>query len=162
MYSISYTQLVVLIMNCPFCKNNACTKVVDKRDTERATRRRRECEMCGKRFTTYERIDNISIKVLKRSGKIEDFDRDKLKRAVLKATSKRGVEEEAVDVIVSEIEQILMNDEKQLINSVQIGELVLKKLTKLDKLSALLFASVYKEFKSLEDVQLELERLSVH
>lgn len=148
-------------MNCPFCKNNSCTKVVDKRDTERATRRRRECEMCSKRFTTYERIENITLKVLKRSGKIEDFDREKLKKAVLKATSKRGVEEEKVDVLVSEIEQVLMNDEKQIISSVQIGELVLKKLTKIDKLSALLFASVYKEFKSLEDVQIELERLSV-
>ncbi len=147
-------------MVCPFCKNNSCTRVVDKRDTETATRRRRECEKCGKRFTTYERIENVNLNVLKRNGKIEEFDREKLKRGVLKATSKRGVPEEKVDELVLEVEQLLMNNDQQTISSVYIGELVLKKLTQLDKLSALLFASVYKEFKSLEEVQSELERLS--
>jgi len=148
-------------MNCPFCKNDSCTRVIDKRDTGSATRRRRECEVCGKRFTTYERTENIILAVLKRSGKIEEFDREKLKRGILKATSKRGVPEEKVDEIVADIEHTLINSEKQVIDSKYIGELVLKKLTKTDKLSALLFASVYKEFKSLEEVQAELERLTI-
>jgi len=146
-------------MVCPYCKN-AETKVVDKRDSSNTTtRRRRECESCGKRFTTYERVENISLNVVKRAGKVEEFDREKIKRGIMKAVSKRGIPEITIDELVTEIEQALMNSETQLIRTVDIGEMVLKKLTKIDKLAALLFASVYKEFESLEQVQKELLRL---
>mgnify|MGYP001491080216 FL=1 len=146
-------------MICPYCKSN-CTRVIDKRESgTTATRRRRECEKCKKRFTTYERVENVILNILKRDGRIQEFDREKLKRGISKATSKRHVPEEIVDELISDIEQKLMVSDKQVIKSTEIGEMVLKKLTKIDKLSALLFAAVYKEFKSLEDVQKELERL---
>ena len=146
-------------MICPYCKSN-CTRVIDKRESgTTATRRRRECEKCKKRFTTYERVENVILNIVKRDGRIQEFDREKLKRGISKATSKRHVPEEIVDELISDIEQKLMVSEKQIIKSTEIGEMVLKKLTKIDKLSALLFAAVYKEFQSLEDVQKELERL---
>lgn len=146
-------------MICPYCKSN-CTRVIDKRESgTTATRRRRECEKCKKRFTTYERVENVILNILKRDGRVQEFDREKLKRGISKATSKRHVPEEVVDEVISEIEQKLMMSDKQIIKSTEIGEMVLKRLTKIDKLSALLFAAVYKEFKSLEDVQKELERL---
>ena len=146
-------------MICPYCKSN-CTRVIDKRESgTTATRRRRECEKSKKRFTTYERVENVILNILKRDGRVQEFDREKLKRGISKATSKRHVPEEIVDDLISDIEQKLMVSEKQIIKSTEIGEMVLKKLTKIDKLSALLFAAVYKEFTSLEDVQKELERL---
>jgi transcriptional repressor NrdR len=146
-------------MICPFCKSN-CTRVIDKRESgTTATRRRRECEQCKKRFTTYERVENVILNILKRDGRIQEFDREKLKRGIAKATSKRHISDEVIDDIISEIEQRLLGNDKQIIKSSEIGEMVLKKLTKIDKLSALLFAAVYKEFQRLEDVQSELARL---
>lgn len=145
---------------CPYCKHPD-VKVVDKRDCgETSFRRRRECEVCGKRFTTYERIERVTLNVLKRDGKVEEFDREKLKRGIIKAVKKRDIPEDSIDTIVNEIELQLMNNDQITINSKEIGEMVLKKLTQIDKLGALLFAAVYKEFRTLEDVQSELERLS--
>lgn len=147
-------------MVCPYCKSENL-KVVDKRESsESSIRRRRECEQCQKRFTTYERIERVTLNVLKRDGRVEEFDRDKLKRGIMKAVNKRNIPVEIIDDLINDIESSLMSCEKQLMRSVDIGEMVLKRLTKIDKLGALLFASVYKEFKSLEDVQDELERLS--
>lgn len=146
-------------MNCPYCKSNKL-KVVDKRDcTETSIRRRRECEECGKRFTTYERIERITLNVLKRSGKIEEFDREKLKRGILKAVSKRDIPEETLDDMIFDIESNLMVREKQAVETKEIGLMVLKRLTQIDKLAALLFAAVYKDFNKLEDVHAELLRL---
>ena len=148
-------------MKCPYCKEN-CTRVIDKRNAqENVTRRRRECESCKKRFTTYERVETLNIFVEKRDGSIEDYERDKLKRGILKATSKREVGEEKVEELIKEVEDVILASRRSKVKSVEIGELVLERLTKLDKLSALLFASVYKEFKTLEQVQVELERLSI-
>lgn len=148
-------------MFCPFCKSED-TKVVDKRDNAETnvTRRRRECHACHKRFTTYERIENIILNVKKRDGRVEDFDREKLKRAILKAVKKREVSEVQIEQLISDIEQRLLQNDKQEITSVEIGEMVLRGLTQIDKLGALLFAAVYKELKTLEDVQNELDRLS--
>ena len=146
-------------MNCPFCKNPD-TRVIDKRDTyPSVTRRRRECERCSKRFTTYERIENICLNVEKRDGRVEEFNREKIKRGIMKAVSKRNISEEKIEALISDIEQNLLNNEKQVIKTTEIGEMVLKGLTKIDKLGALLFASVYKEFETLKQVQKELERL---
>jgi transcriptional repressor NrdR len=147
-------------MNCPFCGNQNL-KVLDKRSsTPQTIRRRRECDACGKRFTTYERIEKVTIQVLKRDGRTEEFDREKLKRGILKAIKKRGISDQVLEDIVHEIEQCLLTMESQIIKSTEIGEMVLTKLTQIDKLGALLFAAVYKEFQSLEDVEQELARLS--
>ncbi|MEP7103409.1 MAG: transcriptional regulator NrdR [Candidatus Dojkabacteria bacterium] len=147
-------------MVCPYCKNEDL-RVVDKRECgESSIRRRRECEKCGKRFTSYERIEKVTLNVLKRDGRIEEFDREKLKRGVVKAVKKRYIADDVLESMITEIEHNLMNREEQTIKSVEVGELVLKHLTKIDKLGALLFASVYKEFQSLEDVQKEMERIS--
>lgn len=147
-------------MVCPYCKSEKL-KVVDKRESnEHSIRRRRECEECKKRFTTYERIERVTLNVLKRSGNVEEFDREKLKRGIMKAVNKRSIPEERIDELINDIESTLMCKDTQLIRSVEIGEMVLKRLTQIDKLGALLFASVYKEFQRLEDVQKELERLS--
>lgn len=146
-------------MVCPYCKSEQL-KVVDKRNcAETAIRRRRECESCSKRFTTYERIERVTLNVQKRDGRVEEFDREKLKRGIKKAVSKRDVEESVIDEMIFDIESNLMNRDEQTINAKEIGEMVLKRLTKVDKLAALLFAAVYKDFKKLEDVHKELVKL---
>lgn len=148
-------------MHCPYCKSDKI-KVVDKRDNEETntSRRRRECEECEKRFTTYERIEKVLINVQKRDGQIQEFDREKIKIGIMKAVKKRALSDETVEEIVSNVENKLMNSDKQTIPTVTIGDLVLEELTHRDKLGALLFASVYKEFKTLEDVQKQLEKFS--
>ncbi len=148
-------------MHCPYCKSEKI-KVIDKRDNEdtNTSRRRRECETCDRRFTTYERIEKVLVNVEKRDGKIQEFDREKVKLGIFKAVKKRTLGEEVVEEIVQNIENKVMNMDKETIPTKVIGELVLEELTKRDKLGALLFASVYKEFKSLEDVQNELEKFS--
>ncbi len=147
-------------MICPFC-NSQNLRVIDKRSSSTQTiRRRRECENCKKRFTTYERIEKVTMQVVKRDGRVEEFDREKIKRGILKAVKKRDISDQTLEDIVHEIEQQLLNSGKQVVRSVDIGEMVLTHLTQIDKLGALLFAAVYKEFKSLEDVEKELNRLS--
>lgn len=149
-------------MVCPYCKCD-CTRVIDKRDNNvtNLTRRRRECAKCHKRFTTYERIENVLLNVIKRDGSIEEFDRAKLRRGILKATGKRGIEEEVIDEIIVNVESKLLQSDKTSVESKVIGRLVLTQLNNIDKLSALLFAAVYKEFQSLEDVEKELKQLSI-
>ncbi len=148
-------------MFCPYCRNED-TRVVDKRDNSDTgvTRRRRECSNCNKRFTTYERIENIILNVVKRDGRVEEFDREKLRRGILKAVKKRNIYDKQLDELIAEIEQNLMNSEKNETTTVDIGQMVLRGLTKIDKLGALLFAAVYMKFQSLEDVHEELEKLS--
>jgi transcriptional repressor NrdR len=98
------------------------------------------------------------LQVLKRDGRVEDFDRENLKRGILKAVKKRNISENRIDELINEIEQNLLNTDKTIIKSVDIGEMVLAKLTEIDELVALLFASVYKEFQTLEEVEKELKR----
>jgi transcriptional repressor NrdR len=146
-------------MVCPYCKSEEL-KVIDKRNcAEASIRRRRECEKCAKRFTTYERIERVTLNVLKRDGRVQEFDREKLKRGILKAVSKRGVPENMVDEMIFDIESNLMSRDAQTIDVKEIGQMVLIRLTKIDKLAALLFAAVYKDFQKLEDVHNELQRL---
>ncbi len=155
-------HLVTIQMHCPYCKSQNI-KVIDKRDNDdtNTSRRRRECDDCTKRFTTYERIEKVLVNVIKRDGKIQEFDREKIKLGILKAVKKRTLSEEIVEEIVQNIENKLINmDDSTNIPTTLIGELVLEELTHRDKLGALLFASVYKEFKTLEDVQKELEKFS--
>jgi transcriptional repressor NrdR len=141
-------------MFCPYCHGED-TKVVDKRDNNETgvTRRRRECMACKKRFTTYERIETISLNVVKRSGKVEEFDREKLKRGILKAVKKRPISESQIDELIDDIELKLINRTQREIKTTQIGTMVLTRLKKIDKIGYLLFASVYKDFDSIEDFE---------
>jgi len=119
-------------MKCPYC-NDPDTKVIDKRDTEdmAVTRRRRECLKCGKRFTTYERLEQINLVVVKKDGKRELFDRSKIKLGMLKACEKTSVSEDQIEKAVEQIETALKNKDTTEIDSTTIGELVMKKLKKL-------------------------------
>lgn len=147
-------------MQCPYCHNDN-TNVLESRITEDggAMRRRRECEKCGKRFTTYERAEGVDIKVVKKSGKIEDFDREKLRRGIMKATWKRPVSMEQIEGMVDEVERILRRKTTTEVRSWEIGNLVINRLKKIDPLAYLLFASVYREFESLNDFSEELTKL---
>src|SRR3989344_4671554 len=145
-------------MRCPYCRNDE-TKVVDKRDTGGVNRRRRECLKCEKRFTTYERVDLVDLFVVKKDGTREGFDREKLKRGVLKACEKRPVSSEDIEKTVNEIEGYLRKREKTEVNSKIIGEMVMKKLKNLDKVAYIRFASVYKEFADIDDFKEELKSL---
>ena len=145
-------------MLCPYC-NAAETKVTDKRDSEGLTRRRRECLKCEKRFTTYERVE-LDLNVVKKKGAREKFDRDKLKRGVEKAFEKRDFNGEEVDKIVSDIEARIHRIAKDKdIKSSKIGEIVMDKLKKVDKVAYIRFASVYREFADIDDFKKELKEL---
>lgn len=145
-------------MICPYC-NNEETKVVDKRDAEGETRRRRECLKCNERFTTYERVE-LDLNVVKKDGKREKFSRDKLKRGVEKALEKRPFTSEQINDIVSEIESKINRTAKDKeIKSNQIGEIVMNKLKKHDKIAYIRFASVYREFADLDDFRKEIKEL---
>ncbi len=141
-------------MFCPFCHSED-TKVVDKRDNNETgvTRRRRECISCARRFTTYERIETISLNVIKRSGKVEEFDREKLKRGISKAVKKRDIPEDKIDQLIDDVELKLLNRKNGEVKSTEIGEMVLTRLKKLDTIGYLLFASVYRDFNSIDDFE---------
>lgn len=147
-------------MKCAYCGHTE-TSVIDSRvsDDQEAIRRRRVCLACDKRFTTYERIEGIDLKVVKKSGEKQDFSRDKLKRGIVKATWKRPVSMSDIDELIDEVERLLRQKEGNEVKSWEVGNLVINRLKKLDKLSYLLFASVYRDFDSLEDFQAELEKL---
>jgi transcriptional repressor NrdR len=148
-------------MHCPYCKSHS-VKVIDKRDNEETnvSRRRRGCEDCKKRFTTYERVATVLLNVIKRDDRIEEFDREKIKIGIYKAVKKRPIPPSSIEEIVQNIENKLLLKDENTIKSTDIGEMVLEELMKVDKLGALLFASVYQEFQSLEDVQKALEKFS--
>ncbi len=147
-------------MKCPYCLRQK-TKVVDKRDIPEVDtiRRRRECLECGKRFTTYERIELTGLSVIKKDGKRESFDRDKLLSGVLKACEKRPIPRERVEKLVGEVEAELRNQDDKEIPSTEIGKLVMEKLRDLDKVAYIRFASVYREFTDLSSFETELVKL---
>lgn len=145
-------------MRCIFCGNSE-TKVIDKRDIKDNTRRRRECLKCKKRFTTYERAEDLSLIVIKKDGRREQFDKEKLKKGILKACEKRAVSIEKIDKLVDKIESSLRKLKAKEIKSSIIGEKVIKELKKLDKVAYIRFASVYKEFKDVNDFKKELKEV---
>jgi len=145
-------------MKCVFC-NAADTKVTDSRDSDSDVRRRRECEKCGKRFTTYEKIEQNPLIVIKKDGRRENFSREKLKSGVMKACEKREIGMEKVDNAVNEIENALRNEDKTEIQSRLIGELVIRKLKKLDKVAYIRFASVYRDFEDVKDFEKEIRAI---
>lgn len=147
-------------MKCPYCgKQN--TSVIDSREAEDQTsiRRRRRCMECSKRFTTYERVEGIELKVIKKDGAREDFSRDKLRRGIVKATWKRPVPMNEVELLIDDVERKLRQREVSEVKSWEIGNLVINRLKKLDPLSYLLFASVYRDFESVEDFIDEIHKL---
>ena len=145
-------------MLCPYC-NNAETKVTDKRDSEGLTRRRRECLKCGKRFTTYERVE-FDLVVVKKDGKRQKFDRDKLKTGIEKAFEKLLISAEKIDKIVRDIEAKIHRIAKgKEVKSSKVGEIVMAKLKKVDKVAYIRFASVYREFADLDDFKKEIKEL---
>lgn len=147
-------------MRCIFCGKED-SDVVETRISEDGlvVRRRRECSGCLKRFTTYERVEQLPLIVIKRDGRRERFDRDKLKRGLLKSCEKTTITLDQVEKIVSEVENELKQEETTEIESIKIGNLVAKRLKKLDKIAYIRFASVFRRFVDVEDFENEIKKL---
>jgi len=147
-------------MYCLFCRHTD-TEVIETRiaDDGNSVRRRRECPKCQKRFTTYEKVEEIPVLVIKRDGRRERFDREKLKNGIIKAVGKTTVSAEQVEKIVSETEAEIAEQGSPELESRQIGKIAAKKLKKLDKVAYIRFASVFQRFVDLEDFQKELKKL---
>lgn len=147
-------------MKCPYCHFEN-TEVIETRDSEdlRVTRRRRNCPKCEKRFTTYERIENVPITVIKKDQRRESFDREKLRRGIWRASGKTTIKAEDVDRIVDEVEREIIGGETTEVTSQKIGELVARRLKKLDKIAYIRFASVFRRFVDVEDFEREVKKL---
>jgi len=141
-------------MKCPFC-NHPETQVLESRTVEdaNALRRRRVCEHCKKRFTTYEKTKTSVLWVIKKDGKREPFDREKIKRGVLRAIEKRPVSLDLVNEIVSQVEREMLRKKTEEVGSRTIGNAIMKRLKKIDRVAWLRFASVYLEFEDLKDFE---------
>ncbi len=138
-------------MKCPFCSNEE-TKVVDSRpaDTDRSVRRRRECPFCGARFTTYERYEMQPIMVVKRDGRREIYNRDKILRGLIKACEKRNVTMEELSDTVADVDMQLQKTGKSEISSEEIGKMTMDLLKKIDHVAYVRFASVYRDFRDID------------
>jgi len=147
-------------MFCIFCKHTD-TEVIETRLSEDGTtvRRRRSCPKCEKRFTTYERLEDLPILVVKRDGRRERFDRDKLRRGLFKACEKTALTAQQIEETVLSVEQELKNVGMSEVESNQIGKWVAKKLKVLDKIAYIRFASVFKRFVDIDDVEKEVKKL---
>ena len=144
-------------MECPYCSGK--TRVTDKRSSPVGIRRRRECLKCKKRITTYEKIGRSDVYVVKKDGRREMFSRDKLEAGIYRAFEKRPVAKEKIEKMINEIEEQLMRRGRKEVGSSAIGELVMKKIKKLDNVAYIRFASVYRNFQDLGDFKKELGRL---
>ncbi|MBU2102084.1 MAG: transcriptional regulator NrdR [Candidatus Omnitrophota bacterium] len=144
-------------MKCPFCNHNE-DKVIDSRETGEgaAIRRRRECLNCAKRFTTYEYVEKTALMVIKKDGRREAFSRQKIVSGLVKACEKRPVSMENLEKLVSEVELELQKKFEQEVESRHVGELVIEKLSKLDDVAYVRFASVYRQFKDINQFMREL------
>lgn len=147
-------------MDCPYC-GSTNHNVLESRTSEdgASLRRRRECQGCKKRFTTYERVEGVDLIVIKRDGVREDFDREKIKRGLMKATWKRPVTMDQIEDLITEVEQMLRRRKGTEVKSSEIGKLVINRLRKIDKVGYLLFATVYKDFEGLDDFEREINKL---
>lgn len=147
-------------MRCPNCKYNG-TRVVDSRpaDAGNSIRRRRECEQCGFRFTTFEKVEESPLIVVKKDGAREEFAREKVRRGLIRACEKRPVSAEQLEEIVNEVERELRNIGDSEISSELIGEKVMDKLANLDEVAYVRFASVYRQFKDINVFVEELKEL---
>jgi len=147
-------------VKCPYCEYQE-SKVVDSRPTDegQAIRRRRECISCGKRFTTYEKIEELPIVVVKKDGNRQVYDRNKLMNGIIKACEKRPVSMSSIEQIVDDIEKTIFNSLENEITSTQIGELVMNKLKDIDEVAYVRFASVYRQFKDVNSFMDELKKI---
>lgn len=147
-------------MKCPFCEHTE-TKVIDSRHTEEghAIRRRRECDKCNKRFTTYEKIEEMLLMVVKKDGRREPFDRSKVLSGIIKACEKRPVPMADIERVVNEIERGLNNMMEKEVPSSFVGELIMDKLKELDEVAYVRFASVYRQFTDVNTFVAEVEKL---
>jgi transcriptional repressor NrdR len=148
-------------MKCPYCGSKD-TEVVETRDSEdlETIRRRRACVTCEKRFTTYERVENVNLVVIKKDGRREQFDRDKLKNGIIRSCEKTTVTVDQIEEIVTEVERELRSGESIEIESKKIGQLVSARLKKLDKIAYIRFSSVFKRFVDIEDFEKEVKKLT--
>ena len=146
-------------MECPYC-HNIETKVTDSRDTgTMSIRRRRECLKCNKRFTTYEYIELTPIYVKKKDGRLEKFDRNKIKKGIMKALEKRPIDSETIEDVLVSIEEKIRRTGKEEIESKEIGEYVMEKLKEVDHVAYIRFASVYRSFTDLSSFEKEVKNL---
>lgn len=147
-------------LKCPFCNNDE-SKVVDSRPTEEgyAIRRRRECNSCKKRFTTYEKIEETPLIIVKKDGNRETYNKDKILNGIIKACEKRPVSFEQMEKIIDSIERTLQNSLDKEISSKYIGELVMSRLKEIDEVAYVRFASVYRQFKDINTFVDELTKL---
>ena len=147
-------------MKCPFC-NEADTKVIDSRpaDDNSSIRRRRQCEKCGKRFTTYEKLETMPLMVIKKDRSREVYDRSKIESGILHSCHKRPESCQQIDSMVDEVELQVFNREEKEVESTVIGELVMKKLQEIDEVAYVRFASVYREFKDVNTFIEEIGKL---
>jgi transcriptional repressor NrdR len=147
-------------MKCPYCEYFE-SKVVDSRPTDegQAIRRRRECIKCNKRFTTYEKIEEIPIIVVKKDGNRQAFDRNKVLNGIIKSCEKRPVTMNEIEIIVVDIEKILSNSLEKEVTSVEIGEHIMNRLKDVDEVSYVRFASVYRQFKDVNSFMEELKKI---
>jgi len=145
-------------MDCPYCSNTT-SRVTDKRASPEGIRRRRECHKCKKRFTTYEKYAKNDFYVIKKNNRREKFLREKLEEGINKAFEKRPISKEKVNKMINEIEEQLRRKGKKEIKSSTLGEIVMKKIKKLDNIAYIRFASVYRNFQDIKDFKREMKEL---
>lgn len=147
-------------MKCPYC-NAQDTKVIDSRpaDDNSSIRRRRQCEKCGKRFTTYEKLETMPLMVIKKDRSRETYDRPKIESGIIHSCHKRPVSTQQINAMIDEIENQIFNMEEKEVETTVIGELVMRKLKQLDEVAYVRFASVYREFKDVNTFMEELGKL---
>jgi transcriptional repressor NrdR len=145
-------------MRCPYCAQEN-SKVIDTRESEETIRRRRECLNCRRRFTSYERVAQTSLMVIKQDARREAFDRQKLMHGIMRACAKRPVPMESIEKIVEDIEMQLHGLGRSEVDSQKIGQMVMDRLRSLDDVAYVRFASVYRRFADLESLQAEIQRL---
>ena len=147
-------------MKCPFCGHDN-TRVIDSRpaDDNSSIRRRRQCEKCGKRFTTYEKLETMPLMVIKKDRSRETYDRSKIESGIIHSCHKRPVSTQQINAMIDEIENQIFNMEEKEVETTVIGELVMRKLKQLDEVAYVRFASVYREFKDVNTFMEELGKL---
>lgn len=147
-------------MKCPFCGEEN-TKVIDSRpaDDNNSIRRRRKCEKCGKRFTTYEKLETIPLVVIKKDEAREPYDRSKIEKGVFRSCIKRPISVDQINALVDSVESMVFNLGEKEVSSAQIGEILMNKLQELDPVAYVRFASVYREFKDVNTFMDEIKKL---
>lgn len=150
-------------MKCPYC-GSAANKVTDKREGSggASIRRRRECLDCGKRFTTFERVETANIMVVKKDKSREPFDRSKILKGIIKATEKRPVSTDAIEAMADSVETYVRKGYEKEVDSSLIGSLIIEELRQTDKVAYIRFASVYKDFKDVESFEEEIKNIRKH